>query len=132
MLKQELVITPPNSDAMKLTLRAVCKRFLSDNYTTLRWEGTCDWSPLHDGSSCRTTTQESGWVVFRPIEISPPVSQVQAFARATPSDASEPWMQLMQTRSVLAKVILPSSEQAMLERHQSVENQLVDASLREN
>lgn len=113
---------------MKLTLRAVCKRFVTESYTALYWEGTCDWSTLTDSrSSRRTTTRESGWVIFRPIEISPPISAVQAFVQVSPSDAREPWMQFMQQRGVLAKVILPSSEQAMIERHQSVENQLVDA-----
>lgn len=109
---------------MKLTLRVVCKRFVSDAFTVLHWEGICDWSTLNDNTR-RTSTQESGWVIFRPLQISPPISVVQSFAQVTPSDSREPWMQYMQKRSVLGKVILPSSQQAMIVRHQSVENRLV-------
>lgn len=125
--KQDLTIEQPNESAMKLTLRAVYSQFISENRTILHWEGTCDWS-THSGRT--TTTQESGWVIFRPLGRDWPSSSVcvvQSVVQIKPSDTSAPWMEYMHKRSALAKVILPSSVRVMAEQHQCVENSLIDS-----
>lgn len=112
--------------ALKLTLRVVCKRFSIENRAVLHWEGTCEWSTQ---SETTTTTLESGWVIVRPFAPSSLVSAVQSFVHIRQNDsAAAPWLlQFIRKRSALAKVILPSSGQAMAQQHQSVENWLIDS-----
>lgn len=125
-VKQELVIRPPNAAEVTLKLRVVCKRFVSENHSVVQWEGVCDCSSPSD-STQPVTMQEAGWVMMQALESSQPMSIVRSCVQMTPSNSDMPWIHSMLALGDLAKSMIPSSPQAMIDRHQCVENRLLNA-----
>lgn len=108
------------------------KRIVRDNYVVFMWETVSDWATPF--SAHTSTTQESGWVLLRPASgaAANPLSVMQSFMTMTLVDSSMPLTQLMQQSGGMLPIIIPSSQQVMLDRIQHLENCLMDDALQMN
>lgn len=128
-IKEQTKIHPAGHNDVTLCVRAAMKRILCESYVVFMWETICDWStPL---SAHTSTTQESGWALVRPANASlvSGVSEMQSLMKMTLVDSDMPWTQLMQKSGVMLPIIIPSSQQVMLDRIQHLENCLMDDAL---
>lgn len=126
--KEELTIHPAGQSDVTLSVRVAIKRFVCENMSVFLWETVGNWASATNAES--TTTQESGWVLIRPVaESSSPISVVQSFMKMTLSETSKVWMQLMHSSGVMLSVILPSYQNIMVDRIQRFENRLMDEAM---
>lgn len=125
--KEELTIHPAGQDDFRVCIRIAIRRFVGDHASVFLWETVAEWAT----ASCseRTTTQESGWALIRPVDEADQVSVIQSLMTMSLSETSKVWMQLMHSSGVMLRVILPSYQQIMLGRLQRFENRLLDEAI---
>lgn len=128
-VKEEATIHPAGQSAVTLCTRIATKRFVSERFSAFMWETVCDWSTPSATES--TTTQESGWVVMRPVHADhgAPVTAVQSLMKMTLSDTNKVWLELKHKSGLMMRAIIPSYQQIMFDRLQRFENRLVDEAM---
>lgn len=126
--KQELMVPISNLHNVRLKIRSVCKKFVSEGRTVILWEGLSQWMTSQD--SMITTTHEQGSIVFEPLQFGDGLSTVKGFSRLAPVNMEDSWVHLVQNTNALTRIVLPSYEKLIDARHQYVENRLMDASNR--
>lgn len=120
VIKQDLTVHD-----VKLSVRVVCKKFVSGFRSVILWEGLCQWLTPTDGMT--TTTHEQGSILIEPLESlgeGSGVSIAKGFVRLTPIYSSS---HLAQDTRALTEIVLPSYQKVIDARNQYIENHLMDS-----
>lgn len=120
------MLFPSNQPEITLQIRGVCRRFSSKHRIVHVWEGACDWSTALN-APCPATI-ESGWMSLQSMgEAETPMSILHSYAQMKPSETISDWVQQAVRLGVLEKDVRLAFSQVLQDRHQCIENWLMDA-----
>lgn len=125
-----MTIHPAGHNDVTVLVHAAMRRVVRENYVVFMWETISNWST--PSSTQRSTTQESGWGLIRPVNTTATsaVSVMQSEMKMILVDSGMPWTQFMHNSGVMLPIIIPSSQQVMLDRIQQLENYLMDDAMK--